>query len=127
MRWGRIVVAGLIGELIPIILLVAVVAVFGPRELGAAQAFAEKTGHWFGPLAGVLVSFLAALWVARRLEHGQVAHGIAVGVLIALIDDIILVAMKAPFEWVFVASNLGKIIAGAAGGFVAKSRASAAL
>ena len=99
-----------------ILILIALVATFGPSEPASAQAFAERLGRWVGPVGGALCSFLAAFCVARPLTSGRITNGVAVGVFLAVLDVVLLVASQAPFQWLFVISNLGKILAGYIGG-----------
>ncbi len=122
-RWARVALATLIGEIVPIALLFATVAAFGPRDPFGAAMFADAAGHWIGPLAGATAALVAGFWVARPLATGAVKHGFLVGTALALLDTAILVASQAPFEWLLVISNLGKILAATAGGlFVAWHR-----
>ena len=100
-------------------ILVLIVAIFGPRDQAQAQAYAEKHGQWVGPLAGVALSFVGALWVSRGLTSGHLLHGTLFGAIYALIDAALIVAAQAPFMWLFVASDGGKLLAGIAGGLVA--------
>src|SRR5262249_49536475 len=86
-----------------------------PNEATAAQAYAEKLGRWVGPIAGTLFSFAIAFWIARPLAAGHLAHGALLGFLTAALDVALLVAMRAPFEWVFLVSNTSKFIAAIAG------------
>ena len=81
----------------------------------------ERLGRWVGPIGGTLCSFLAAFFVARPLTSGRITNGVAVGFFLAVLDVVLLVASQAPFQWLFVVSNLGKILAGYIGG-VASSR-----
>lgn len=118
-RWGRLAVGILAAELLLILSLVALVAILGPKEPGAAEEFAQKLGRWVGPIGGALVSLLGALWVSRPLERGHVRHGVLLGLGLALLDAGLLAASQAPFEWIFVGSNLGKIVAGYLGGALA--------
>jgi hypothetical protein len=99
-----------------ILILIALVATFGPSEPASAQAFAERLGRWVGPIGGAVCSFLAAFCVARHLTSGRITNGVAVGVFLAVLDVVLLVASQAPFQWLFVVSNLGKILAGYIGG-----------
>jgi hypothetical protein len=105
-----------------ILILICLVAIFGPKDYGQAQAFAEKLGAWVGPLAGVVLSFIGALWVSRGLASGRLLHGFLFGLLYAMLDVAIIVAAQAPFAWLFVASDGGKLLAGIAGGLVAARR-----
>lgn len=115
-RWIKLILGAMMAEIGAILVLVCVVAIFGPQEAKAAQAYAEKMGPWVGPWAGALLGFLGAFWVARPLEKGQLLHGALFGCFHALIDIALLVAMRAPFEWILAFSDAGKIVAAIAGG-----------
>ena len=121
-RWIRLVAGAIAAEVLAISILICLVAIFGPKDYGQAQAFAEKLGVWVGPLAGVVLSFLGALWVSRGLTDGHLLHGFLFGLIYALVDVALLVAGQAPFMWLFVASDGGKLLAGIAGGFVAAAK-----
>ena len=118
-RWIKLIVGAVAAEIGAILILVCLVAIFGPQEANAAQVYAEKLGLWVGPLAGALLGFLGAFWIARPLEKDQLLHGALFGCFHALIDIALLVAMQAPFEWLFVVSDAGKIAAAIAGGVCA--------
>ena len=115
-RWGRVTIGRIIAEFAVILILIALVATFGPSEPASAQAFAERLGRWVGPIGGALSSFLAAFCVARPLTSGNKTNGVAVGFFLAVVDVVLLVASNAPFQRLFVGSNLGKILAGYIGG-----------
>jgi len=121
MFWLKLIIGPMVAEISAILTLVAVVAIFGPDNYEAAQAYAERLGYWVGPIAGVSFSFLGGFWIARPLARGQVGLGALFGLVAGAIDVTLLVAMQAPFEWVFVVSNGGKVLAAAAGGFLASS------
>jgi len=55
----------------------------------------------------------------RPLTRGQALNGAMVGILLAVIDLVSLVALAAPFAWIFVISNGGKIICATLGGLAA--------
>ena len=122
-RWIRLIAGAITAEVLAILILVLLVAIFGPRDQAQAQAYAEKLGVWVGPLAGVVLSFLGALWVSRGLTDGRLLHGCLFGLIYALVDVALLVAMQAPFMWLFVASDGGKLLAGAVGGLLSKANA----
>ena len=113
------ILTAIAAEVTAILILVLIVAIFGPRDQAQAQVFAEKHGQWVGPLAGVVLSFLGALWVCRGLTSGHLLHGFLFGLIYALIDAALIVAAQAPFMWLFVASDAGKFFAGIAGGWAA--------
>ena len=114
--WIKLIAGAVAAEIIAILLLVCLVAVFGPNDASSAQAYAEKLGRWVGPLAGGLLGFLGARWIARPLAANRVVYGSLFGVVMALIDVGLLLALHAPFEWILVISNAGKIIAATGGG-----------
>lgn len=118
-RTGRIVIAALVTEAVAILALVAIVALFGPHEKAAAQQFAERVGFWFGPASGVVLCIAAAFWVTRGLASGHVYQGVLLGVAAAVIDITLLVLGGAQFQPVFVFSNIGRVLAGAFGGWLA--------
>ena len=124
-RWLRLIPAAIVAELIPIIALIAIVALFGPGDPAEAEAYATRLGPWVGPLGGALATFLLAIWVARPLATGHVLHGALLGVLVALLDAGLLVAGSTPFQWLFVVSGLGRIVAGSLGGYLASRRSPA--
>lgn len=49
---GRVVVAVVAAELLGVLALVAVVALFGPTNAAEAQTYAERMGLWIGPSSG---------------------------------------------------------------------------
>ena len=112
MRWLRIVLGSLVAEVLPIAGLIAVVAALGPHQAEGDRIFAEQVGRWFGPVAGFVATFGVGYWVARRAPSRPLLHGLAVGAGSAIVDVAILVATSPPFDWVFVASNLGRVLAG---------------
>jgi hypothetical protein len=118
-RWIKLIAGAIAAEATAILILVLVVAIFGPRNQAQAEAYAQRLGLWVGPLAGVVLSFLGALWVSRGLAGGHLLHGFLFGSIYALIDVALIVASQAPFMWLFVASDAGKFLAGIAGGWVA--------
>jgi hypothetical protein len=116
---ARLAFAGLAAEAIPILLLIGMVALFGPREPVAAQAYAEKMGRWVGPIAGTLACLAGARWASRDRPLFQ---GATVGLIAAAIDIALLVVSGAAFQWLFVLSNLGRVLAGLAGGALARAK-----
>ena len=121
-RAGRIVVAAVATEVIAILALVAIVALVGPNENAAAQQFAERVGFWFGPISGFVLCVVAAAWVSRGLSSGRVYQGVLLGVAAAAIDISLLVLSAVQFQPVFVFSNIGRVLAGAIGGWLASRR-----
>ena len=126
LRAGRIVLAALATEVIAILALVAIVALFGPHEKVAAQQFAERVGFWFGPTAGFVLCLVAAFWLTRRLTSGHIPQGVLLGLAAAVIDVALLLLSATPFRSIFVLSNVGRVVAGALGGWLASKRSPSA-
>jgi len=118
-RWGRIIVAGVTVEAAAIAVLVVIVALFGPRDATGAQDYAKRLGQWVGPIGGAMLCFVGGVWVARTSCSSRVLHGILVGTATAVIDAALLLASGVPFQLLFVASNIGKMLAGGLGGWAA--------
>ena len=115
--WVRVVVAGAAAEVAAILALVAVVAVFGPNNATDAAAYAERLGRWVGPAGGAAFCFAGGWWVGRSSRGRPVVHGMSVGLVATSIDVAILLASGAPFEWLFLASDVGRVAAGMSGGW----------
>lgn len=118
-RWGRLLVGTAVAEVVSVGLLILLVALMGPRDQAEAEEFAVALGFWVGPIAGALTAMTMAGWVARPLGAAHVLHGLLLGVLLAIVDVVVLVATRVPFNWMFVISNAGKVVAGSLGGLVA--------
>jgi hypothetical protein len=79
MSIGRMVLLALVMEALAVL----VVAVFGPSNPAAAQAYAERLGYWVGPIAGFTLCLAGGWLVSRRPRSGQVARGLLLGTLVA--------------------------------------------
>ena len=122
-RFGRITLATIAGEIAPILLLVVVVLVYETRGVDAQtrQAFAERVGMWLGPIAGAIATFGFAFWAARVTDR-PLLHGTLVGVAVALLDAVLTMATGAKFIPLFAASWAGRLLAGVAAGMLAARR-----
>ena len=119
----RLILAVIAAELVPILLLVAIVTAFGPPELGAAQSFAKQMGKFVGPIGGAACAYLAAYGIGRIAPERALSDGVIVGLCLAALDVIILIAAGAQFEWLYVVSNVGKLAAAIFGGWVSRGPA----
>lgn len=118
----RLILAVIAAELVPVLMLVAIVTAFGPSELGAAGHFAAQMGRWVGPIGGAACAYLAAYGIGRLAPERALSDGIIVGCFLAALDGLILLAANAPFEWLYVWSNVGKLAAATLGGWVSRSQ-----
>ncbi len=116
---GKTLITAFVVEILAIAALVVAVALFGPGEVEASRVWAAETGQWLGPLAGFLLCILGGWFVARSAPSDHVFHGFALGVTVALIDVALLVTGGSDFEMIFLISNVGRVVAGAIGGWLA--------
>jgi hypothetical protein len=118
-RIGRTLLLAIAVEVLTVLVLVLLVAVLGPSDADAAREFAARLGRWVGPTAGFLLCLLGG-WAAARIAGSRhVLHGLALGGTVAVLDVSILVGSGEPFEALFVLSNVGRVIAGSIGGYLA--------
>lgn len=115
----RIVVTALAVEFLTVMVLVLIVAVFGPSDPTAAEAYAKDLGYWVGPVGGFVMCLLGGWWVAKGLDSPPIINGMLLGVAVAVIDVSILAGSGESFQTVFVVSNIGRVVAGTIGGWLA--------
>jgi apolipoprotein N-acyltransferase len=115
-RAGRIIGVAIATEIGAVLLLVLLVWLLGPPDPEDARAFAGRIGVWVGPLAGFCLCLLGGWWVGKSVPSAGTLNGLLVGAAAAAIDVALLIAGGAAFQAVFVASNLGRIVAGTIGG-----------
>jgi hypothetical protein len=130
-NWMRVVVAVLLAEALPILLLVAIVFVYGAvrqKDSISPQEFAPLAGNWVGPIGGFFSTLLFAWWAARRARTQRIAHGAVVGVGTAVLDLGlgILLGGVGVIRPLFFVSNAGRVLAGVLGGWLATRRSGAA-
>ena len=116
MRWGRAIAGGLLAELMLIVVVI-------PGALMGSESIVT----WSVVFAAPITTFLASLWVARRLESRFVLHGALVGLTAALIYLVPIMAggiEQPPLYWV---GHGLKVLGGAVGGMVAARRAASAV
>jgi hypothetical protein len=125
-HWVRVVLAVLVAEAVPILALVLVVVVYGMTrrpESPTPEEFAPRAGNWVGPIGGFLATWLCAWWVAKRASNRPLLHGMAVGAGAALVDvglaTLIGGGDDAPVHPILYLSNVGRLLAGALGGWLA--------
>jgi hypothetical protein len=109
MHWIRAVIGGFLAEAAVFVVVIPVLMTAGQHAL-----------LYVAPVASLVMCFLLAIWVGRRLESGFVLHGILVG----LVATLIYVALtRAPPEpRAYLLAHALKILGGAFGGLVAARR-----
>ena len=118
-KMGRILITAIAVEVIAIIGLVLVTAVLGPSDPEAARVYAERVGYWFGPVAGFVLCVVGGWFVTRRMSEHHILNGFALGAAVAAIDIALILVSGVAFQLIFVVSNIGRLIAGTIGGWLA--------
>jgi putative membrane protein (TIGR04086 family) len=108
-RWMLILIGGFLAE-------AAVFAAVIPVAMVAGQ----HTLLYTAPLASLLMCFLGAYWVGRRIESRWVLHGALIGVVAVLIY--VALDRARPEPWAYLVAHSLKVLGGAAGGLVAARR-----
>ncbi len=111
-HWIRVLIGGFLAEASVFAIVIPVFRIAGQHALLYAA-----------PSASLVMCFLFALWVGRRLESRFVFHGMLVGVVATLLYVGLTLARPEPFAYL-VAHGL-KILGGAGGGAVAGRRRAA--
>lgn len=92
-KWARAVAAALAAEVLGVAMLALLVALFGPPGFKEAMPFAEL-GAWVGPLSGFALCVLGGWWTAKAVSPAnRLRNGLAMGVLAAVLDIVIALAM----------------------------------
>lgn len=126
-RMQRVVIAALLAELIPILILVAVVIGYGyiaapDQNSEAYKVFAEKAGRVVKPLAGTLATLGMGYWAARKTDTDHLKYGVYTGMVVILIELAILATPETTFSIANFFTMLGSLIGGTLGGFLAQKR-----
>jgi hypothetical protein len=108
--WGRVIVAGLMAEVILFVIVFSLLRVFG------RQAFLVSI-----VIGSAALPFLFALWVGRHVNSRFVLHGGLVGVVAVLFY--VIVSRARPEPTLYVISHGLKLVGGMLGGFAASIRA----
>ena len=126
-RWLRVALAALMAQLVPLLILVVTVSVYGfiiaPNQTPEFyKAFADQIGKYIGPAAGTIATLGFGFWTGRHAPGQELLHGFLTGLVVAVLDATILVSPSAEFDTSSVLVLIAKILAGALGGFLAKRR-----
>jgi hypothetical protein len=124
-RWGRVIVAGLLTEIGVVLIIVAAVTAYryvaSPSE-AEYQTFADRAGFYVGVVGGALLAFLFSLWVSRALRADFLVNGLLVGGVGVLLHVVLFVASKSEFQSAYLVADALKLAGGALGGYLAGSR-----
>jgi len=107
--WGRMVVAGVLAEVILFVIVFSVLCVFNRRAFLIAIV-----------VGSAILPFLFSLWVGKRIHSNFVLQGALVGVVAVLFY--VIVSRARPEPTLYVISHGLKILGGMAGGLTAAIR-----
>jgi putative membrane protein (TIGR04086 family) len=105
-RWGRILLGGVLAEVAIILVAIPTAILFGQPSL-----------VYVIPPTCLVMTFVFGLWTARRVDGRFVLHGTLVGVVAALLYVLMTIGQTLPLA--FLISHGLKVIGGAAGGLMA--------
>ena len=117
---------------VPLCELLAVLGMVAPAMLSFLTFDATVTARitemqwvalWAAAAAGFVSCLLGGWWVARGIAAGQERNGLALGIAVALIELVLLIASGAPVGALYVSAIAARIAGGYCGGLVAKRRA----
>jgi len=117
MRWTRIFIAALAAEVLCVLGLMVTVALLGPDERGAAEAYAHHLGVWFSPVCGGVLCLLGGYWAAKGSGDYAVPNGFLVGALAAALNLVLLFSAGAPVRSLLGLANIARVAGGAMGGW----------
>jgi putative membrane protein (TIGR04086 family) len=126
-RWGRVILtsvgAYLVGLLLITIVLTAYAFKLGFEVRGAPDQtritqFAEHYASSWGMVVGLLLTFGAAIWVARKVRTAAAMHGVAVGVTVAVLSLIVGLLIEHSFGLRTLVDFAATVGAGWLGGFI---------
>ena len=96
-KWGHIILTTLAVYALSFLTVFLVVSVYagylgfqarGAPDLAMIDAFANQYAPWIGAISLVIFTVLGAIWMARRVYSSSQTHGIALGVLVGLLNMI---------------------------------------
>src|ERR1700677_3124000 len=111
LHWVRVTIGGVCAELAVFAIVFPVLHFFGQTAFLASIL-----------AASLLLPFLLAIWVDRRVESHFVLHGLLVGVVAALLY--VLVARGQPEPLLYKVAHCLKLVGGTLGGALSAFRAS---
>jgi hypothetical protein len=127
-RWSSLVIASAGVWVLGFVLIGGVIFAYafrlgfiarGQPDPYAIQQFANTAGPVWGPLLGIVLTALAAIWLGRRTAPEQIRHGVLLGAIVGGVPLVATLNVSAQSIAVFAAT----LLAGATGGWLASLRA----
>ena len=126
-RWRRVLVAVILAEATPILLLFGIVTAYAfvrSEDSLSPEQFAPLAGNWVGPIGGFICTLLMARWAVRATDSWRLLHGVGVGVGAALLDLALALGMvgTTAVSPLLICSLSGRIVAGVLAGVYASKK-----
>lgn len=92
-RWLRVILTGIGAYVVGVLLIALIVTIYavmlgfavrGAPDQTKITTFAHRFSGSWGITIGLVVTFLAALWVARKVRTAALLHGFLVGAVVAV-------------------------------------------
>jgi len=109
-RWGWVLLGGLLGNVAVIAIIIPIAVLDGPENLG-----------YVAPPASFVGVLAVAFWIAGKAPQRALLHGLLVG-LVAMVMYLP-IELSSDVTFAHVASSALKVLGGAVGGFLAAKRA----
>jgi len=96
-KWARVTLTALVVYILSFLAVLLIVTAYasylgfqarGAPDQAQIQEFASQYAPWIGPISLILFTFLGAMHMARRVGSALELQGIALGVLVSLINII---------------------------------------
>ncbi|MEX2282108.1 MAG: hypothetical protein WEE89_06470 [Gemmatimonadota bacterium] len=117
-RWIPLLVGMLIAEIVPILIVFALVALFGPPDEAASADYALRVRRMVATIGGTAMAFIVAAKIGRK-SSTPVHQGLMLGAGLVILDALLILLGQVPFEWLFLLSSVLKLLGGGFGGALA--------
>ena len=126
-RWLRVFGAALVVIVLSFLIVMGIVAIYafvlafqarGAPNQSAINHFAARISPRLMPWLEILLTFIVALWVARRAEKAAALHGLFIGVLAGLLSLTLTLPFGGRFDLHNLLLSLIVVLMGWLGGFV---------
>ena len=125
-RWGRILIAGVMSEAGVIAVMLAVITAYRlltPTMTDAQyNSLGEEVGYYVAPTAGAITTILSVLWATRRLTSAFILHGILVGAVSVVLTIGFIFGARPEHRVMYIIAFGLRIVGGYVGGMIAQWR-----
>ena len=97
-KWGRVLLTSIVVFALSYCTIFLVITAYGfilafqargAPDQARIQEFAGQVSPWGGPVVTVLLTFIAGIWVARKVKAVNSLQGLLVGLMVAVIGVIV--------------------------------------